>query len=309
MMAGASFPQASALSKLVHSEESRLQLLQQWKCDLEKAAATVSAEQDFRGLQAVDYSRPWLYLGGGSGQWPAPDCIEFDRRSVSVGAHRCSDVLSAHLLAAGAVLLRVVSDTESIAETLSQLVLEAPDDRCDAELYSNRGFPSLNHELLEILKKLFNTRYKEGDPLMPICPEHVTAKCRKDTCPLDHPEVGKTHEAKQLLNSKKGPKPIFDGVGLHAWLELVNVCKTQVRTGKCSRKDNGCKWLHPEGRVLEKMQEALRSKQKSEYVKFDFRSLQDLETVRLVTILASAMFQESHLADTEEIAGEKGLDV
>lgn len=210
---------------------------------------------------------------------------------------------------------------KDVAQTLQRIIKEMVTLLREAGSYKESIAQSLSDLVLEGLKVL-----------MPICPEHVTQECKaRDKCPLDHPDVGKTHEARQLLNSKKGsPKPIFDGLGLHAWLQLVNVCSKKVRTGECT--SSHCQWLHPEDRMLQTMQDALREKQGqlSYYgLKFNFKHLHDLETVaqalhddkckipqgfgccffkdeemmlnvRLVTILASAMFQESY--------GDLGLD-
>lgn len=187
--------------------------------------------------------------------------------------------------------MRQGSDNESVAKTVSELVL------------------------------------KDLKTLMPICPHYLTTgKCTgKDSkeCPLDHPEIGKMHEAKQLLHSETGRYPVFNGLGLHGWLQLVNVCQQKVRLGGC-KNESTCKWLHPEDDALKKIQESLSKKNGRSYyggINFDFRSLQDLEAVakalhqesskiphgfgccffkdetmmlnvRLVTILASAMFSK-----------------
>ena len=77
-----------------------------------------------------------------------------------------------------------------------------------------------------------------------------------------------------------GRYPVFNGLGLHGWLQLVNVCQqkargtrwdsalkspglklkiswSQVRTGVC-KNESTCKWIHPEDDALKKIQESLR---------------------------------------------------
>lgn len=76
------------------------------------------------------------------------------------------------------------------AQTLQRIIKEMVQLLREAGSYNESIAQSLSDLVLEGLKVL-----------MPICPEHVTQECKaRDKCPLDHPEVGKTHEARQLLN-------------------------------------------------------------------------------------------------------------
>ncbi|CAE7338176.1 unnamed protein product, partial [Symbiodinium necroappetens] len=137
----------------------------------------------------------------------------------------------------------------------------------------------------QVAEKVAELVLKDLEKLMPICPHHLFNKrCEahkgKGECPLEHPDVSKTHDSWQLLGISGGKATIFHGIGLNSWLGIVNICQNSVRTGQpCKGR---CRWMHPEKYELQKIQEKLRNKCGTYY--FDWAKVAHLEVVAEVLL-------------------------
>lgn len=137
----------------------------------------------------------------------------------------------------------------------------------------------------QVAEKVAELVLKDLEKLMPICPHHLFNKrCEahkgKGECPLEHPDVSKTHDSWQLLGISGGKATIFHGIGLNSWLGIVNICQNSVRTGQpCKGR---CRWMHPEKYELQKIQEKLRNECGTYY--FDWAKVAHLEVVAEVLL-------------------------